>query len=549
MATTGARSSAIMAAGTLVSRILGFVKTLLITVAIGLSVVTDVFELSNQLPNLIYVLVAGGVFNAVLVPQIIKASTREDGGADYISRLLSLAVIGLLLITVTVILLAYPIISLMGRSWSEAQVDLGVTFALWCFPQIFFYGLYTVVGQILNAKEAFGWYMWTPVLNNLIAIASLLVFITLFGRQSVAHHSLETWTSAQTFWLAGTATVGVACQALVLFLPLWRLHLGLKLKLGWRGIGLGRAAHLSGWILTTGIIANLSFLFLTWVASIATGFREQHPEIAATVPGIASLNYSVLLYQLPHGVIGLSIATVLFNRMARSAEAEDRESLIISLSQGLRITSVATIFCAVALIVFAGPLGVMFSGGNPVTGITVGQVLTILALGGPFLTMSFMMGRMFYAHEDARTPFINQTLSAGIMVALGLAVAQLSPRYIVFAVAGLYVLQNILATFLYHRALRRWLGDYDVARIVKTHLRVTLAALLASVGGVAVLIMMGGSDPQGFMWTSALHSFITALAGGSLMGLCYLAALKLFQVRELDGVLGMIRARLGRSRR
>lgn len=535
-----------MAAGTLVSRILGFVKTLLITVAIGLSVVTDVFELSNQLPNMIYVLVAGGVFNAVLVPQIIKASKRPDGGADYISRLLSLAVIGLLLVTVTVVLLAYPIISLMGRGWSDAQVDLGVTFALWCFPQIFFYGLYTVVGQILNAKEAFGWYMWTPVLNNVIAIGALLVFIALFGRQAEAHHSLETWTAGQTFWLAGMATVGVAAQALVLFWPLWRLRLGLGLKLGWRGIGLGKAAKLSGWILTTGIIANLSFLFLTWVAATATGFREQNPDIAASVPGIASLNYSVMLYQLPHGVIGLSVATVLFNRMARSADEDDRESLILNLSQGLRITSVATVFCAVALIVFAGPVGMMFSGGNPVTGMAVGQVITVLALGGPFLTMSFMMGRMFYAHEDARTPFFNQTLSAGIMVVLGFCATLLPAQYIVFAVAGLYLLQNVLATLLYHRALRRWLGDYDVARILTTHLRVFLAALMSGVGGYAVLLLLGGADPQGFPWTSAVSGFLTALLGGSVMGVCYLAALKLFRVRELDGMFEMVRARLGR---
>ena len=87
MARTDARSSAIMAAGTLVSRVLGFLKAILLTVALGaLSTVGDVFETANTLPNLIYVLVAGGVFNAVLVPQIIKAAKAQDGGERYISQ-------------------------------------------------------------------------------------------------------------------------------------------------------------------------------------------------------------------------------------------------------------------------------------------------------------------------------------------------------------------------------------------------------------------------------------------------------------------------------
>ena len=121
---SGAASSAIMASGTLVSRALGFVKTVLITVAIGsITTVSDVFELANTLPNLIYVLVAGGIFNAVLVPQIIKASrTADDGGADYIARLLTLAVLALLGVTAVVVLLAGPIIRTMGTDWTEERL-------------------------------------------------------------------------------------------------------------------------------------------------------------------------------------------------------------------------------------------------------------------------------------------------------------------------------------------------------------------------------------------------------------------------------------------
>ena len=169
-----------MAAGTLVSRILGFVKTILLTVAIGsLSTVGDVFETANTLPNLIYVLVAGGVFNAVLVPQIIKAAKAQDSGAQYISKLVTLTVTAIGLITLITVACAWPIISIMGSGWSPEQRQLGFIFALWCLPQIFFYGLYTVIGQVLNAKDAFGAYMWSPVLNNVITILSLILFLSL----------------------------------------------------------------------------------------------------------------------------------------------------------------------------------------------------------------------------------------------------------------------------------------------------------------------------------------------------------------------------------
>lgn len=533
-----------MAAGTMVSRLLGFVKTMLLAIAIGASTTAgNVFALANTLPNLIYVLVAAGVFNAVLVPQIIKASKKPDGGADYISRLLSLAVIGLFVITAIVVLCARPIITVMANGWSPEKIDFGTTFALWCFPQIFFYGLYTVVGQILNARGAFGAYMWAPVLNNLVAIVSLLVFIFMFGSWGTAHHDPSNWNAHKTFWLAGMATIGVAAQALILFIPLKALKLGLGIKLGWRGIGLGTAARIGSWTLATGVVANLSFLFLARIATKPEGAQQ---DFSHPIAGNNVLDQSTMLYQLPHGVIGLSIATVLFNQMSRFADENDDASLVQTLSRGLRVASVATIFCAVALVVYAGPVGMLFGGGDPAQGAVIGQVISIIALGGPFLTIAFMMGRAFYAHEDAKTPMINQAISAVIVIVLGFAVGKLPAQYIVFCLAGLYALQNILATLLFHRGLRRWLGDYDLGSIVKTHLRVTISAIVAGVVGFVVLHLMGGAALDGFAWRNQITALVTILIGGLIMGAVYFCALRVFRVRELDSMLKPLMSRLGR---
>lgn len=553
MARSGAFSSAIMAAGTLVSRVLGFVKTFLITVALGsTTTVGDIFETSNTLPNLIYVLVAGGIFNAVLVPQIIKAAKHEDGGSDFISRLVTLAVSGIAAVTLIVMFAAWPIIQVMGSKWTPEQQHFGLIFALWCFPQIFFYGLYTIIGQVLNARGAFGWFMWAPVVNNLVAIAALLLFIFVFGPQNVAvnppTHNLDSWTNAQTVVLAGSATLGVALQALILFIPLRRLGLNLRPKFGWRGIGLGTAANLAMWTLATGVISNLAFLYLTKVAAGVVGARAHLLEQGIQIPGVMALNYSSMLYSLPHGVIGLSIATVLFNRMSVSSQEDDKVAVGAALSSGLRTASIATVFCAVALIVFAGPIGMIFGGGSQQAGAVIGQAIAVIALGGPFLTIAFMMGRVFYSQEDAKTPFNIQVISAVMILALGFVASRLAPQHVIYGLALTYALQNTLAVFLSHRVLKKRLGDYGIADIVSTHARVAFASAAAGLIGTATLYLLGGYSFTGFAWMSRGSAFITVVVGGLAMSAAYYAMLRLFRVRELDTLTAPLFAKLGRSR-
>lgn len=543
-----------MAAGTLVSRVLGFVKTFLITVALGATTtVGDIFETANTLPNLIYVLVAGGIFNAVLVPQIIKAAKHDDGGSDYVSRLVTLAVSGIAAVTAVVLLFSWPIITVMGSKWTPEQQHFGWIFALWCLPQIFFYGLYTVLGQVLNARGAFGWYMWAPVLNNVVAIAALILFIFAFGPQDVTSnppfHNLDSWTSTQTLVLAGSATLGVALQALILFIPLRKVGLTLRPKFGWRGIGLSTAAHLAGWTLATGVISNLAFMYLTKVAADVVGAREEFLAAGIQIPGVQALNYSSMLYSLPHGVIGLSIATVLFNRMSAASQDDDHTTVAAALSSGLRTASIATIFCAVALIIFAGPIGMVFGGGSPQAGAVIGQTITVIALGGPFLTIAFMMARVFYSQEDAKTPFYIQLISAIVIIALGFTASRLAPQHIIYGLALTYALQNVLAVYLSHRVLTRRLGDYGVADIISTHARVSFASLGAGLAGVAALYLLGGYTFDGFAWASRTSAFITVLVGGLVMGLAYYAMLLLFRVRELDTLMSPILGKLGARRR
>lgn len=547
-----ARSSAIMAAGTLVSRFLGFGKTWMLGAALGLgSTVNDTFINANNLPNLIFLLVAGGVFNAVLVPQIIKASKAPDRGADYISRLLTLAVLVLLSLTLLVTLLAPWVIELTTQGYSPEQKSLAVSFALWCLPQIFFYGLYALLTQVLNANGAFGPAMWAPILNNIVAIAGLGMFIWILGANNTNPHTLDTWGPFQTFLVAGFSTTGVVAQTAILLIPVFRLRLGLRPRFGWRGVGLGQAAKLSVWTLLTAAVGQLAFLYVMRIATIPGSERlrlERAGDPAAHfLPGNAVLEVASQLYLLPHSIIALSLATVLFNRMTRASQEGNRAELRAALSHGLRTMAVATVFGALALFALAGPLGMFFSGGRVQDGVMLAQTLTILALSTPFMSANFMMSRVFYANEDARTPFYIQLVLALVNVVAAFAIQFLPFGQIIFAIALLYTGGNILSVVVSAFFLRRLLGHLDGPRIANSYIRMGYAALGSALAGALALWLMGSYSADGFAWSDRLAALVTLVVVGPVMLVVYLLLLKIFHVTELRDLLQPLLGRLGRG--
>ncbi|WP_373427187.1 murein biosynthesis integral membrane protein MurJ [Arthrobacter sp. B3I4] len=549
-----ARSSAIMAAGTLVSRFLGFVKTWMLAAALGLgSTVTDTFVNANNLPNLIFLLVAGGVFNAVLVPQIIKASKAADRGADYISRLLTLAVVVLLSLTLLVTLLAPWVIELTTQGYSPQQKALAVSFAFWCLPQIFFYGLYALLTQVLNANGAFGPAMWAPILNNIVAIAGLGMFIWILGANDASNpHTLDNWGSFQTFLVAGFSTIGVIAQTAILMIPVFRLRLGLRPRFGWRGVGLGQAAKLSVWTLSTAAVGQLAFLYVMRIATIPGAERLRLEKAgdhaaAATLPGNAVLEVASQLYLLPHSIIALSLATVLFNRMTRASQDGDRAGLRRALSHGLRTMAVATVFGALALFALAGPLGMFFSGGQRQDGVMLAQTLTILALSTPFMSANFMMSRVFYANEDARTPFFIQLVLALVNVVAAFFIQFLPFDQIIFAIAILYTGGNILSVMVSAFFLRRLLGHLDGPRVASSYIRMGYAALGSALAAAGALWLLGSYQPDGFAWSSRPAALVTVVVVGPVMLAVYFLLLKILRVTELQDLLQPLLGRLRRS--
>ena len=141
----------------------------------------------------------GGMLNAVLVPQIVKAARNPDGGSGYINKIMTLVSVALIVVTVIAMLAAPFLISLLAMDWPPAQLALATAFAYWCLPQIVFYGLYTVLGEVLNARSVFGPYTWAPVVNNIIGIAGIVVFIVMFGADGTGERTALDWTRLEAF--------------------------------------------------------------------------------------------------------------------------------------------------------------------------------------------------------------------------------------------------------------------------------------------------------------------------------------------------------------
>lgn len=551
----GAKASALMGAGTLISRVLGFVRTSLLAIAIGnTALVADVFETANTIPNVIYMLLAGGVFNVVLVPQIIKQAKKADRGADYTSRLITLAAIIIGAFTLAITLLAAPIIQALTMGWDESKLVLGTVFAFWTLPQIFFYGMYAIIGQVLNAHGRFGAYMWAPVANNVIAIGFILFYIFSFGAYTgePGSEQLSDWSTTQTVVLAGGHSLGILLQAVVLLWPLKRLGLGLKPKFGWKGMGLRHTGRLAGFTIVTMMVGNISNLMINRLVTGATEARTQLGSAAeqAAVPGLQALNITQLIVVLPHSVFVLSIATVLFNKLARSMQEQDMNGALRTTGSGLRTFAVPMMISVTGIIVLAPPVARLFASSADTAIIAAhvtAQILVLLALGMPLRSAHFYLLRVFYAAENAMIPMIVQVGAAAVSLSLAYGLAPLVPvENIAYLVALIFTIVHVLQLALTHILVKRFFGDYGVKNVMSTYIRTGWAAVVAGIFGVALLYPLGGYT-AGWAMASIPNAVIACGIVGVVMVAVYLIACRIFEVTELNEYLNPITNRLKRK--
>ncbi len=537
-----AKSSLLMASGTILSRILGFVRAVILAAAIGVTTdAADAFGVANQLPNNVYAIIVGGLLNAVLVPQIVKARSNADGGKGYVDRLLTLIITVFFAVTLVTTLAAPLLVSIYTNGWTQQQLALATAFAYWCLPQLFFYGLYSILGEVLNARSTFGPFMWAPVLNNLVSMAGLVAFVFIFGADPTGSRAVENWTAAQIAMLAGTATAGVAAQALILFVAWKRVDLKLSFNFKWRGFGLRPALKAASWSLGMVVVTQIGGLVQTIVASGAVSARGTNPAVAS----VAAAAIAWLIFMVPHSVGTVSIATVYFTKMANHVQSGKIHLLKADLASGLRTISVISVFSTVALIVLAYPISRIFVGELPAT-IALGNVLIALMFGLVPFSFVYMMQRAFYALEDTRTPFGFTVVQISIHILGSLTMAVLVPaEWLVVGLSALTSATILIQAVIAYRLLSRQIGKLSEHKIAVSAVQFITAGLLAGLGGWATIQALGGISANSFVLQTVLSSVLSCFIAGFVMLAVYLVTLRFLKVPEIDtavaGIKGILR--------
>lgn len=545
---TGARqvrlgsASILLASGTIVSRILGFVKVAVLAAAIGqtASASADAFAIATMLPNNIYALIAGGVLSAVLVPQIVKASRGADGGAAYVNKIVTLGVVIFAVVTIIAVFLAPALVELYaarsdgGPGFTPEAFALATSFAYLCLPQIFFYALYSILSEVLNARNVFGPFTWAPIVNNVVAIAGFIVFMALFG-QAEQNSSVEGWTTEKILLLAGTATIGIAAQALVLTLFWKRAGLRFRPDFQWKGVGLAATGKAAGWLFGMVLVTQIAGIVQSRVVSMASGDAASN----------TTLGNSWLVFMLPHSVIAVSIATVYFTRISGHAAHGDLAGVRQDVSSSLRVIGLLLVFSAVALAVVVYPFARVFETDFSNV-LAMGNVI-LAFLGGlvPFGAF-FIVQRTFYALGQTRTTFFLQCLQTVVFIGIALMCIMLPSEWIAAGVAGATTVAGIAHALVGVFLLRKRLGGGGGRILTWRYFQYLVLSLLAGVGGAGLLVLLGGFSATGFAQSGRGEAILSMALVGILMALLYAALLALTRNPEFVAAANPLLRRLRR---
>ncbi|MDA2981128.1 MAG: murein biosynthesis integral membrane protein MurJ, partial [Actinomycetota bacterium] len=526
------RSSMILASGTVVSRVLGFISAIILARTLGtVGAGADTFALANQLPNNIYAIVAGGVLSAVLVPHIVKAGLDKDGGQSFVNKIVTLGFVIFLAVAILATLLAPALVALYsqsggagGRGFSAEEVALAVAFAYWCLPQVLFYALYSLLSEVLNARKVFGPFTWAPALNNIVAMAGLVAFSVLFPGVNTAD-ALE-WTPAMVTVLAGSATAGVAAQALILFLFWRKAGLTFRADFRWRGVGLGRTGRAVSWMFGMILVAQIAGVVQANVASLAAG---------GDAPSLAILRFSWLIFMLPHSVVAVSLATAYFTRMSTHARDGNLSAVRSDFLESVSRIGFFMVLASAGLIVVSLPFARQF-GGEPDSIRAMALVIALYSLGLVAFSVLFVVQRVFYALEDTRTPFFLQVVQATLFIALALAVATLPLGQIAWGLALSASIAGGIQTLVALVVLRRKLGGLSLKPLIVNFAKFFLAALPASAAGLGLLLGWGGADGGAYLSEPALWSGFVMVGITLAMVLVYGAVSLLLRSEDVRAV-------------
>lgn len=526
-----------MAVGTLGSRVLGFVRTAMLTAVVGGALAADSFTVANSLPTQVFVLVNGGLLSALVVPQITKAMARSDGSQEFTDRLLTLGFLVLAGVTVVCMPLAPWIVDLLSANKSPQFLSLTTAIAYLCLPQIFFYGMYSILGQVLNAYGRFTAYAWAPAWANVVQIGGLGYFIREWGQQP----SVDTWTPVMVWVLAGTTTLGIVVQGICLVVPLVGSGFRYRPRFGWRGHGFGDVSRMAGWTIGALTVSQIGGLVTTRAMTVGA---SQAPNVAGN--GIQQYAYS--LYILPHSLVTVSIVTALFPAMSRAFQDGDLAALRRWVVSGLTAPAVLVIPATTLLIALGRPMASTLYPGLRVDvplGVDepgdVALVLALMAVGVLPFGITALKQRYCFARGDGWLNFwLVGVMTLGNLVTAVVAMVATPPEFVVAVVAAGGTLSNIVAAGLFLLVARRQLDGLGLRGVWWLWARLTVAS------AVAGLVAWGAAAYIAAPSSRWLLQLIALGAGTVLFAIVFLVLAWATRVTEVTQAMRQVAGRLGR---
>jgi putative peptidoglycan lipid II flippase len=485
-----AKSSGRMAIATLTSRITGFAWKVMLAWVAGLHVVYDSFTVANTLPLIINELLLGGVLTSVVIPLLVRSQDDEDGGEAYTQRLLTMAITVLVVGTVISTVAAPLFTSMLMDKSGQANSDLATAFAYLLLPGLLFYGLFAVLSAILNAKQVFGPAQWAPVVNNLVIFVTIGLYSIVPGDPTVNPLKMS---DPKILVLGLGVLIGMTAQAVYLFPALRRS--GFRFKWRW-GIDprLKEFGSLALWILGYVAVSQVGQVINT---RVLTG---------GAAGGASIYSNAWLLFQLPYGVIGVSLLTAIMPRMSRAAADGDTKRLIGDLSYGSRLSTLTLLPVSAVMAVAGTSIGVALFAlgkGSVAEAERLGEALAVSAFGLLPYALVMLQMRVFYAMKDARTPTLVMVVMTVVKIPLlYLASAILTPENVVLGVMMVNSLVFVVGAVLGQVWLWVKLGHLRSKRV----LGVILFTVIASVLGVVAAALVGtlvpdslGTSPQAWI--------------------------------------------------
>ncbi len=497
------RASGVMALGTIASRATGFLRTVAIAVTIGAGAVSNAYNVANTIPNIVYDLLIGGILTSVVVPVLVRATKEDpDGGERFASSLLTLMILLLGAACAVGMFLAPQIVnSYLHATGPDAAAEraLGATFLRWFMPQIVFYGVGATIGAILNVRGSFAAPMFTPVLNNLVVIVSCVAFAyVIAGPHPPQVNGAHTITNTQELVLAAGTTIGVVLMTIALLPALRKVGFRYRPRLDLTHPGLRGALRLAGWTFLWVIISQLGYLVITNLSTATNSFPVY--------------TYAYQLFQLPYAIIGVSVITALLPRMSAHAADGDRALVLEDLSTATRLSLTAIVPAALFLLALGRPIAVGVFNHDAFgyeSALSVGDTLSAFAVAlVPFSVFQLHL-RVFYAHQDSRTPsLVNIGVVATNVTAAVVISHVLPPEHRALALALAFTVGYLVGLCVTCVLLRRRLGGMDGDRIIATLARISVAAGLGAAAASAVAHGLRTVLGNGFV-----GSFSAVLAG------------------------------------